>query len=131
MDTVFLNVDVDVRSRDDLGPLMEALGSKVIRLHDGRRGRLYWKRFTLAGGPKSLVDAVRRLCRLLDGLPPGAKKLWSDASIREFDIGIQAGERPDSAEWVLDTSVLEDVAKAGARIRVTVYSPAGPDQPSS
>jgi hypothetical protein len=122
--TTFLNVDLDVKSRNDLRPLVEALGREVLPLQEGRLGRRYWIRIELARrAPKSPVDAIRRFCHLLSKLPPGPKALWDGASVRELDIGIQAGEEPVAAEWVLDTDAFKEAANLGAQIRITVYSP--------
>ena len=54
-------------------------------------------------------------------LPPLPRKLWKGAYVREFDIGIQAGEK-SCAEWILDAATLREVAKVGAQIELTIYS---------
>ena len=134
--TTFLNVDLEVKSRKDLRPLVEALGREVLPLQEGRLGRRYWIRLELARrAPKSPVDAIRRFCHLVSKLPAEVRELWDGASVRELDIGIQAGEEPAAAEWVLDPDALKEAANLGAQIRITVYSPVvrtvpAPDPPA-
>ncbi len=133
--TRFVNVDLDVKSLGDLSPLLEAFGENVLRLHNARIGRRYWIRVELLRSiPRSPAEAIRGFCRLIEKLPPAAKKLWKNASSRQFDIGIQAGKKPTTSEWLLDVDMLRDVAKNRAQIELTVYSPvlkAGPIYPSS
>ena len=56
----FLNVDVEVKSRTDTAPLARALGESGVCLYVDRIGRWYRLRLTLARQPKSpqlIVDA--------------------------------------------------------------------------
>jgi hypothetical protein len=113
-------VDLDIKSNKNLQPLLNALNSRVFQLHSGRMGRQHWVRLELSRQPKTPDEAIRRFCRWVETLPPAAKKVWNDASHREFDIGIQAGGTP-AAEWLLDQLTLKRVAMVGGQIKVTVY----------
>jgi len=92
-------------------------------LQHGRIGRHYWMRVELVSFPQARtpVNAIRRLCRLVHALPPLPRKQWSDAYRREFEIGIQGGEK-SCAEWTLDEATLQEVVKLGAQIELTIYS---------
>jgi hypothetical protein len=72
--------------------------------------------------PRCFLIALE-FAKLLDGLSPAAKAVWTNAKAKEFDIGIQGGLKPNPAEWVLDHRVIDVVARLGAHIRITVYSP--------
>jgi len=61
--------------------------------------------------------------KLVSKLPANAKRIWNSATDKEFDIGIQGGFQPKPAEWVLEPTVIKAVARLGAQIRITVYSP--------
>jgi hypothetical protein len=122
--TSFLNVDLQIKSGDDLVPLLVSFGSKVGKLYQGKVGRWYWLRVDLARPAKTPKEAIRRFCRLIKSLPSGPRKLWNGSAIREFDIGIQSGRNPFSAEWVLDAATVEQMASVGAQVEFTVYSPA-------
>lgn len=52
----FLNVDLEVKSRADTAPLLRALGKRVICLYLDRIGRRHWLRLTLARQPKTPVE---------------------------------------------------------------------------
>jgi hypothetical protein len=121
--TEFLNVDLDIYASYDLQPLVDALGRKVMALYVGRQRRSYAAHLELAGIPRSPDAAIRRLCAAVQALPRRERQLWSRARRRDFSIGVQAGEQPHARDFTLDAPTVELVARLGARIVVTVYSP--------
>jgi hypothetical protein len=121
--TEFLNVDLEVRSRRSLAPLLEVWPSAQT---PGRTpGRA--PRWVLISGVsyKSSADRLaRELIALVDKLPPRARRCWSQSSSRVFDIGIQAGLAPRNFEGVrLATDVLRAMARLKIRLVITVYAP--------
>ena len=118
--TQFANVDLDLRLRGDLSPVVAALGKRVLVIHEHKARGRHWVRLILIQ-PRSPEHAIRRLAALLAGLPPSARRSLKEAK-KEFDIGIEGGHEPASAEWVLSTEVMAAVAALGARLRFTVYS---------
>ena len=122
-ETVFLNVDLDLFSRQNLQPLLSALGSKIVVLHAGRHGRTYRAHVELARSPKSADTAIRRFAALIRALPRSERRLWDAATIRDFNIGVQAAMRPHSHEIPLAGKTIDLVAALKARIVITVYAP--------
>jgi hypothetical protein len=122
----FLNVDLEVKSKDDLSPLLASLGRKVNILHHARIGRWYWLRVDLYRQPRNPIEGIKLFCGLIKSLPLSSKKLWDDAQVREFDIGIQVGLNPSSTEWLLDARTISMMASVNARVEVTLYSPTHP-----
>ena len=120
-ETAFLNVDVDVRSAKPLDPLVEALGDSVSLHYIGRQSGVYWAHFA-PYSPKSAEAAVRTLAHLIRRLPRPAQRLWAGARERVFDIGIQAGYRPHSAEHLLSADAVKEVARLGGTLKITVYA---------
>ena len=121
--TEFLNVDIDLNSIEDPEPLVRGLGSRVFPDQLGKFRRQHWVRFMLARQPLSPEDAILGFAKLVSKLPANAKRIWNNATHKEFDIGIQSGFQPKPAEWVLEPTVIKAVARLGAQIRITVYSP--------
>jgi hypothetical protein len=122
----FLNVDLDIYSKVDLQPLADALGSKVDVLYCGREGarsRKHVARFELAADVNDADSAIRRLCGLIHGLPPDPRALWDAATSREFSIGLQAGARPRSIDFVIEAATIAAVAELNGRISITLYAP--------
>lgn len=128
--TSFLNVDLDIRSRSALEPLVEAFGARVIALHVGRVGGRSQARLELAPAPTGADDALRRFVRLVRRLPRVARRDWNRATSREFNIGIQAAARPHSFELAIRPATLSAVAAIGGRIGLTVYGAVRPSDRS-
>lgn len=121
----FLNVDLEVKSRTDTAPLVRAFGKSVMCLYVDRIRRRHLLRLMLspsARQPKSPTNAILGFVRLVEALPPIARRIWSQAT-KEFDIGFQGGVHPSSAEWVVSDKAVQAAARCGAHIRFTLYSP--------
>lgn len=125
--TRFLNVDLDLYSRSDLGPLVALLGRKVAVLYVGKDKRNYRAHLEVARLPKSADATIRTFCSLIEALPPAGRELWNNATIRDFNIGVEAGFRPHATEFVLSASTVQSAAGLGARIVFTVYAPELPE----
>jgi len=67
--THFLNVDLDIFSKRDLQPLLNAFGEKVCILYSGHHGRTYRAHVELAKITKTADATIREFCALLDALP--------------------------------------------------------------
>ena len=119
----FLNVDIDVRSVVDPEPLAKALGRAVLCQRVGKVGGAHWVRFMLSRQPTSPTDAILGFAKLVNRLSAGHRAIWNNARSKEFDVGIESGFEPFSAEWVLERRVIEAIAALGARLRLTVYAP--------
>ena len=128
--TLFLNVDLDIRSKSDLQPLVDAIGKEVFVLHVGRFKRTYHARLELSGShlPRDTHSQrperfIFQFCKLISKLPPDARKLWDDARTREFDIGIESG-KPHKFYWFdLSPKALQAALQVNAQIAVTIYGP--------
>ncbi len=69
------------------------------------------------------------LVALVDALPRAARRCWNEASLRTFDIGIQAGPEVERAKGfralddvTLTPKTLRAVSRVKGRIKVTVYA---------
>jgi len=99
--TSFLNVDLDIQAGHDLQPIIYRLGKMVVVLYVGREGRTYTAHLEIAAPVKSADTTIRRLCALIQSLPDVERELWNRASRRDFSIGVQAGEQPNSSDFVV------------------------------
>src|SRR6185295_7067807 len=90
--THFRTVDLDIYSRVRLTGLVEAFGDNMLVLHEGKWGSRYLASFELGNSWQLSADQeIRRLVALVHRLPPSARRLWTQAQSRVFDIGIDAG----------------------------------------
>ena len=124
--TEFLNVDLDVFSRESLAPFVKALERSFFVLHEGRWGRKYGAILELhaSGYGKRTADSIiRRMSALLNKMPDSARELWNRAQIRQFNIGIQAARKPVAVEFQVGQDTLQAVSRLGASLVITVYAP--------
>jgi hypothetical protein len=129
---LFLNVDLEVRSKSNLQPLVDALTSKVIVHYRGLENRHYKARLTLkeshrkshAAKHQRVAEAIiLGFCKLIRELPPHARSLWDGAWTRDFDVGIESG-KPGSFYWFeLTPAVLHVTAELNAKVSFTIYGP--------
>jgi hypothetical protein len=122
--TAFLNVDLDISSREDLTSLAEAFRPRLIVLHVGRVRQRYWARFELRTQPRTPDAAIRRLVSAVEGLPVRQQACWKRAATRDFNIGIQAADAPRHTAFVVDPATVVMAGRVGARIVITVYGAA-------
>jgi hypothetical protein len=124
-ETEFLNVDLEVFSRETLAPFAGALGRSWHILHVGHWGRRHAACLELtASGYGQGADAIiLRMTRLLNKMPRSAKVLWNRAQARQFNIGVEAAVRSRTFELHLRPDTLQAVARLGGKLVVTVYAP--------
>lgn len=119
----FLNVDLEIFSKCDLQPLINALGDKVNVLYSAREGRIYRLHLELADIPSNADRMIRDFCKLVGHLPKTARQLWKQAKRRDFNIGVEAGTSlTQPHEFALSTETLRAAHDLGARIAFTVYA---------
>lgn len=122
----FLNVDLEIGAKGDLGALVEELSSQLLVLFTGKLGGLTRAHYEVTGQTKTADATIRELVRVLGRLGPAAKRVWRKARVRDFNIGIQCEAEPRSFELAIEAATLAQVAKLGGRIAVTVYPPVAP-----
>jgi hypothetical protein len=121
-DTRFLNVDLDIWARTPLDALTDAFGTRVCVLHVGREGRDFSAHVELATLPRDADRLIRRFVALVEDLPRAARRLWNQARVREFNLGIQGGTSPYSYDLRLEPETLRAMARVDARFGLTVYA---------
>ena len=119
--TTFLDVDLELASREDVAPLVDALAPALFALHVGRVGARHRATLELRGQPRTPDAAIRRLVAAVQGLPRGARARWRRATRRDFNVGIQAAGAPRAREFALDAETVALVARVGGRLVLTVY----------
>jgi hypothetical protein len=125
----FLTIDLDVRSRRSLSPLMVAW--PWAQRVDTGRSTSHMLILRPRDDSKTAEAAARVLLGHVETLSPLARRCWDNASKRTFDIGVQAGMARRSFEEVRFTpETLSRIAAIGARLQVTVYPPEATTPPS-
>ena len=121
--THFLNVDLDVYSRNDLQPLVSRLGGKVSVLYVGRERKRYSAHLELTKVTSSADSTISAFCRLIQTLPKAEMNLWTAATRRSFSVGVEAGETPTTRDFVIRPKTVKAVSELAAEIVFTIYAP--------
>lgn len=122
--TRFINVDLDLASRRDLAPLVEALSTWMVVLHCSRVRRTFRATLELGGrwsvryaAPDKMVS---RMVQLVEALPRRLRADWDGATARWFNLGFECGDtRLMNVE--LKPTTVRAVADIGASIVVSLY----------
>lgn len=120
-DVRFLNVDLEVRARDDLQWLLDEFGEDVVNLHHGQVQGYFVATFesgVVHGDPDSLIGYF---CTLIRNLPAEARQKWDGLFSKVFDLGYDSGLGPKSWQSDLRAETVEEISRAGASLRITIY----------
>ena len=129
----FLNVDLELESKESLDLIAQEFGDKVHVLHNGPLQDIpYLLAVEVYAGddhdPESIIEAF---CDLIDDLPAKAKASWRKCAARRFDIGIESGagvaKRYGALCLSLSPQTLKRVAALSAEVVITVYPPMPPE----
>ncbi len=120
-DIRYLNVDLLIKSREDLSPIVEEFGEDVLVLSNDKVGEFYYAYFEIAGSHAGANEDIEYFCSLIEGLEEENRKLWENSFYRIFDIGYESGTSNNSYSSDLRGSVIKRISEANANIRVTIY----------
>jgi hypothetical protein len=123
-DSLFMNVDLDIYSKTNLQPLVDALGSSIIEMWVGRVRRTYEAHLEVSWEPRKTPSSViLRFCRLIRALPAKERGIWNAAKTKSFDIGIEAPKRHRHFWSSVSPEAVRAAAEVGAQIAITIYGP--------
>jgi hypothetical protein len=120
--THFLNVDLDIRAKEDLAGLVRAFEPRAFALNCAAVEDSYFASLELASQPTEPDAAIIHFVRLIEALPPDARAVWDGAFKKDFSIGVEAGGTPHSTEFALTPTALKLAAAVGAGIAFLVYA---------
>ena len=119
----FLNVDLEIRSRSSLDPLIAALGRKTVVLASFRHRGVHGVTLELLRSPKSAASAMRSFARLIRQLPAPAQNAWQRAQRRDFDAGFELVTSSQVVVVAVPHEVAQQISEVGGRIVFTFYPP--------
>lgn len=119
----YLNVDLLIKSRDDLSPVVNNFGEDVLVLHNGKAGEYFSAYLETAQSLADPNEDIVHFCMLIEALPPVERQIWDNCFHKIFDLGYSCGASNRSFSSDLRTDTIEKIAKYGASLRVTIYPP--------
>ncbi|HWM28560.1 MAG TPA: hypothetical protein VNQ14_08885, partial [Woeseiaceae bacterium] len=89
----FINVDLEVWSREDLAAFAAAVEPRSLVLHVGKIRRKFLARIEAKlVRPLTPEQTIWALLKVVESLPPRAGRLWRRAESRVFSVGYEGGE---------------------------------------
>ena len=121
--TRYVNSDLDLKSADDLAPLVAAFqAADVFALHVTLGDDGVWfavlETETQYDEPEPNIAAM---LAVVEALAPTLRSVWAGCSRREFNVGYDCGVEPWAFNQGLSAELLGRMAVAGASLRWTLY----------
>lgn len=119
----YINTDLDLVSAHDLTELGATLTEMGwIELHLGKIGEEWRASFEISCRETTPEATISAMLDAIERLDAGHKAAFDACRVRDFNIGFASGEAPRCREYVLGGAVLARVARAGARVGMTLYA---------
>lgn len=120
-DIQFLNVDLEIESKQDIAQLVSDLGKSAMVLHYDKDETRQLARIEANIDVTSPDSAINHLCELIESCSRNALKQWLTCTKRTFDIGFQSGKNPKCFNQALHADTLLRISAIGAGIEITLY----------
>ena len=116
----YLNVDLEIESKNDLSKIVEEFGEDVIVLYCGET-RGYQHASFEAPNTADADDIINHFCLLVEELTKEAREVWDGCCSRVMDVGFESGTSPQNFRSEIRASTVQRVAAIGASIVITIY----------
>ncbi|WP_350628065.1 hypothetical protein [Pseudoalteromonas sp. CAL260-MNA-CIBAN-0059] len=117
----FLNVDLELESKQDISVLVADLKKIATILHYDKDEYRQLARIEVTGEICSPDKAINHLCELVESCSRAALKQWLSCSRRTFDIGFESGTSPKCFNQALHADTLLRISAIGAGMEITIY----------
>ena len=115
----FLNIDLDLESKESLDLLVKELGETLsVMTHHSIDETNYASFETGSSGIKEIIEEY---FRVYTGLSDESKVCWSKCSKREFNLGYESGETPNNYQSLIPEESLSKLVSIGGCIGITIY----------
>lgn len=120
--TRFLNVDLELVSTEELGPLLAHLANSTYTLRDSVDSgkRTVW--LELAREPRDADAAIRDFMSLVEALQTDLRRTWDACEDRCLNVGVQGGFMPNASAFRISASAIAALAATSTRLEFTVYA---------
>ncbi len=117
----FLNVDLELESKQDISALVEDLSKNAMILHYDKDDYRQLARIEADSEVRSPDKAINYLCELIESCSRAALKQWLGCSRRTFDIGFSSGTSPKCFNEAISADTLLRISAIGAGMEITLY----------
>ena len=118
--TSFINVDLELFSKEDLSSISEELAGKIYPLTSEFIEGEYNLAFECSLNDEDPSKVINEFIQLLNSLSDESKALLATCSKRTFDIGYDSGDE-GFVTHTLTQNLLSNVLALGFDIKITLY----------
>jgi hypothetical protein len=116
--TEFLNVDLDIRTKQGLSVLLSELEVSMLVLNKTETTAS----LELANGGDRLDEVIVALVHVVQQLSEGARSIWDQCDNRRFNIGFKGGSMPPENQFLLSSETVALLASVCGEIAITIYA---------
>jgi hypothetical protein len=122
----YLNTDLDLVAARDFTPLAAALEAQGVCPLYGvthGEGEHWYATFETDHQYNTPEETMAVMLDAIESLSRTTRTLWTECSLREFNIGYVCGDHPWAFNHGLSNRTLVRAGTAGATLRITLYPP--------
>ncbi len=117
----YLNTDLEIVSKEDISPIIQAFGNKVCILNQENREDYYFASLETNSNVISANLTAEYFCDLIEQLPRDIRSIWDNCDSRILDIGYECGTLPRYYRSELKSTTVQRIAEAKMSIVTTIY----------
>ena len=121
MELQFSNVDLVIKSSEDLSPLSAELNDKTNITYCGPTDEGNLINLEVSGMHTDPNETAHEICRVIEQLSDAGKQRWNAASQRTFDAGYEVAVSHGPIEIAIRWDTLQRIVALGANFAVTLY----------
>ena len=125
----YVNTDLDLKSAEDLAPLVAAFqAANVFALHVTLGAGGVWHAVLETEIQYDEPEAnIAAIVGAVERLPDALRSVWARCTVREFNIGYDCGAHPWGFNQALSPELLRRISALDASIRITLYPEREPE----
>lgn len=121
MSNLFINVDLQLESENNLGTLIDELGDAIhVLRHDTTDGKSLVS-FEVASDLPDAESTLRELLSLVERLSDDGMAIWTGCESRMADIGFQSSIYSGSYSTALQLATVRRLSQLDMGVTVTIY----------
>jgi hypothetical protein len=117
----FLNVDLELESKQDISALVDDLKKNAMVLHYDKDDYRHLARIEDNDDVVRPEKEINHLFELIETCYKNSLKQWLSCSKRTFDIGFNSGAEPKCFSHPISADTLLRISAIGAGIEITIY----------
>lgn len=127
----FINLDLELYSKEDLTLLHDELKDRVFILHNGFikvEGEKYYLLSLESNldydylNSSDVIDKLTlNICELITKLSPESRQLWDNCYQKIFNYGYESGVKPFPFSNQLFADTIKKIASLDGSVKITIY----------